>query len=120
MVSTRSVAVAAYRHLAGQAEPDDLRDQHRARLAQHGRLGFDASDTPAHDPETVDHRRVRVGAHERVRIRLGDAVHILRAHHAREILDIDLVDDARVGRNDLEVVEGALTPAQERVALTVA
>jgi len=30
------------------------------------------------------------------------------------------VDDPRVGRDDLEALEGALTPAQEGVALMVA
>ena len=40
--------------------------------------------------------------------------------HAREVFDVDLVDDAGVGRHDLEVVERTLPPAQERVALAVA
>ena len=39
---------------------------------------------------------------------------------AREILEIDLMDDAGVGRDDAEVAEGVLAPAQERVALLVA
>ena len=43
-----------------------------------------------------------------------------REDHAREVLEVDLVDDARVGRDDLEALEGALAPAQERVALLVA
>ena len=36
------------------------------------------------------------------------------------MLDVDLVDDAGAGRDDLELVEGALAPAQELVALLVA
>jgi len=36
------------------------------------------------------------------------------------VLDVDLVHDSGAGRNDLEVVEGALAPAQELVALPVA
>ena len=36
------------------------------------------------------------------------------------MLDVDLVDDAGAGRDDLEVVERALAPAQELVALAVA
>ena len=39
---------------------------------------------------------------------------------AREIFDVDLMDDAGVGRHDPEVAEGVLSPAQERVALLVA
>ena len=40
--------------------------------------------------------------------------------HAREVLEIHLVDDAGVGRNDAKIVERVLAPAQERVALLVA
>ncbi len=37
-----------------------------------------------------------------------------------QVLDVDLVHDAGARRDDLEVVEGALAPAQELVALAVA
>jgi hypothetical protein len=36
------------------------------------------------------------------------------------VLDVDLMDDAGVGRHDLEVAERGLPPAQETVALAVA
>jgi hypothetical protein len=36
------------------------------------------------------------------------------------VLDVDLVDDAGARRDDLEVVERRLAPAQELVALAVA
>ena len=42
------------------------------------------------------------------------------ADDAREIFEIDLVADAGVGRNDFEILEGGLAPAQESVALDVA
>ena len=48
------------------------------------------------------------------------AVLALGEHHAREVLDVHLVDDAGVRRHDLEVAERRLAPAQERVALAVA
>ena len=56
------------RQFAVQLEPDDLRNQHRHRLAEHRGLGLDAADAPAEHAEAVDHRRVRVGADERVRV----------------------------------------------------
>ena len=37
-------------------------------LAEHHGFGFDAAHSPAYDTESVDHRRMRVGAHECVRI----------------------------------------------------
>ena len=43
-----------------------------------------------------------------------------REHDAREVFEVDLVDDPGVGRHDAEVVERLLAPAQERVALLVA
>ena len=45
---------------------------------------------------------------------------LLAEDDAREVLEVDLVDDAGVGRDDAEVVERVLAPAEERVALPVA
>ena len=109
--------------VAVQLEADDARDQHRHRLAEHRGLGLDAADAPAEHAEAVDHRRVRVGADERVGIGLHRTVVrglVAREDDAREVLEVDLVDDAGVRRDDLEVLEGGLAPAQERVALLVA
>ena len=102
--------------LAGQLEADDTGDEHRHRLAEHGRLCLDAADAPAEHAEAVLHRGVAVGANAGVRIRDAVALH----HDARQVLDVDLVHDAGAGRHHLEVVEGALAPAQELVALAVA
>ena len=48
--------------VAVELEADDARDEHRDRLAEHGRLGLDAADAPADHADAVDHRGVRVGA----------------------------------------------------------
>ena len=92
------------------------------RLAEHRGLGLDAADAPAEDAEAVDHRRVRVGADERVGIRERDrAVLRGRGHDdAREVLEVHLVDDAGVRRHDLEVAERVLAPLEEAIALLVA
>ena len=103
-----------------QLEADDARDQHADRLAEHGRLGLDAADAPADDAEAVDHRGVRVGADAGVGVGDRRAVVVAREHHAGEVLDVDLVHDAGARGHDLEVVERALAPAQELVALAVA
>ena len=97
----------ALRHRARELEADDLRDEHRHGFAEHRRLGLDSADAPAEHAEPVDHRRVRIRADERVRERLA----VARLDHAREELEVDLMDDARVRRDDLEVVEGRLSPA---------
>ena len=106
----------ARRDLAGDLEADDPRDEHRDGLAEHGGLGLDATDAPAEDAEAVLHRRVRVGTDARVGV--GDAVAL--HDDPREVLDVDLVHDAGARGDDLEVVERALAPTEELVALTVA
>ena len=117
---TRSVAVAPSRQLAGELEADDLRQQHRDRLAEHRRLGLDPADAPAEDAEAVDHRRVGVGADEGVGVGLQDAAVLAAVDDLGEVLEVDLVADAGRRRDDAEVVEGLLPPLEERVALAVA
>jgi len=94
-----------------------LRDQHRDGLIEHGSLGFDSANAPAEHAESVDHGGVGIGADERVGI--GDILHV-HEHDTREVLEVHLVNDAGVGRNDGEVLKGGLSPAQELVALLVA
>ncbi len=98
-----------------EAEADDLRHEHRYGLAEHRRLGLDPAHAPAEHAEPVDHRRVRVGADERV----GERKAVARLDDATEVLEVDLVADAGVRRHDLEVREARLAPPQERVALAV-
>ncbi len=101
---------------AGETKSDDRRDQHRGRLTEHAGLGLDAADAPAEHAEAVHHRRVRVGADQGVEV--GDAV--VFEDDAREVLEVDLVTDAHARGHDPELLEGALGPLQERVALDVA
>ncbi len=105
--------------LAGKPEADDARDEHRDRLAEQHGLRLDPAHAPAEDAEPVDHRRVRVRPDERVRERERAPALVARLDDAREVLEVDLVDDPGVRRDDAEVVEGRLAPAQEGVALAV-
>ena len=104
-----------------QLEADDLRDQHRHRLTQHGRLGLDAPHAPAEHAQAVDHRRVRVGADQRVGIGQSRlAIRLLgREDDPGQILEIHLVDDPRVRRNHPEIIERVLAPAEKRVSFAV-
>ena len=119
MCSTRSVAVTPSRKLPGQVHADDFRREKINRLPEHARFRFDSADAPADDAEAVDHRRVRIGADERVGIencRLP-----FRAEHALgEIFEVHLVHDADARRNELESLERLLPPFQKLVALAVA
>ncbi len=102
--------------LAMKTEAHDLRHEHRDRLAQHRCLRLDPTDAPAEHAEPVHHRGVRVGADERV----GERPAVACLDHAGEELEIDLVADPGVRRDDLQRVEGPLAPAQKRVPLAVA
>ena len=109
--------------LSAELEADHLREQHRDRLAEHRRLGLDPAHAPAQHPQPVDHRRVRVGADQRVgiRLRLARASFMLAAeHHLAQVLEVDLMADPGRRRDHPQVVEGLLPPAQERVPLAVA
>ena len=102
---------------ARQPKPDHFGNQHRYRAPEHRGFGFDSAHAPSHHAETVDHRGMRIRADHRVRIRFAV---LRRKNHRREIFQIHLVNDSSVGRNDAEVVECALPPAQEKIALAVA
>ena len=105
----------AAREAAGQADADDLGRRHVDRLAEHDRLGLDPADAPSQHPEGVDHRRVGVGADERV----GHGHAVADGHHRAQVLEVHLVDDPHPRRNDPEVAEGALRPPKQGVALAV-
>ena len=110
----------AFGQLAGQLEAHHLRDQHRRRLAEHGRLRFDAAYAPAQHADAVDHGGVAVGTEHGIGVGNRLAVLVRGHHHAGQVFQVHLVDDAGVGRHHLEVVEGLLAPAQEAVAFLVA
>ncbi len=105
---------------AMELKADHRRNQHRKRLAQHGGLGFNPADAPAENAEAVDHGGVRVGADERIREREALAVLRFAEDDAREVFEIHLMADARVGRDDFEVAKTLLAPAEEGVALDIA
>jgi hypothetical protein len=100
-----------------EAEADDLGHEHGDGLAEHGCLGLDAAHAPADHAEAVDHGRVRIGPEEGVGIGLAIGV---GEDDPGQVLEVDLVADTGVGWDDLELVERALAPPQEPVALHVA
>ena len=84
-------------------------------------MAASASIPPTPHPSTprpVDHRRVRVGAHERVGVSLASL--LIHEYHARQVFEVDLVNDAGVRGNRTEIAERFLTPLQELVSLLVA
>ncbi len=108
----------AFGQPAEQAKPDHQRHEHRHGLAEHRRLRLDAADAPAEHAQAVDHRRVRIGADQRVGIER--AGRLIEEDDACQVFEIDLVHNPGLRRNDAEVAQCFLPPAQKRVAFEVA
>ena len=102
-----------------QAETDHLGNQHGDGLAQHRGFRLDAADTPTEDADAVDHGGVRISAHQRIRVGHQLTILLDAKHHARQVLQVDLVHDPGVGWHHPEITEGVLAPAQETVTLLV-
>ncbi len=111
---------AAFLELAGQLEADDFGQEHGNRLAEHGSFGFDATDAPAENAKTVDHRRVAIGTDAGVGVSHRFPILFLRPDSLAEIFEVHLMTDTRARRNDAEILEGLLAPFEEAIAFAVA
>lgn len=96
-------------------EADDLRKHHRDGLAEHDGLSLDTANTPAGNTEAIDHGCMRIGTNDGV----GVEHIVLVENNTREVLEIDLMDDTRARRHDLEVVESLGAPLEELEAFAV-
>ena len=106
----------AFTDRAGEMNAHNIRREEVNRLPEHARLRLDAAHAPADDAETIDHRGVRIRAHECVGI-----INVAGGEHALgEIFEVHLMHDADAGRDDLERVERLHAPLEELIALTVA
>ena len=97
-------------------------NQHGNRLVQHGRFGFNAAHAPAEHAKSIDHRRMRVRSDERVGIGQRITRRAFRADedYARQVLEVHLMNDAGIRRNDREILEPSLSPSQEGIAFLIA
>ena len=89
-------------------------------MPEHRRLRFDATDAPAEHAEPADHRRVAVGAEQRIRARQGHPARLFQKHHRRKPLEIELMHDAAAGRDQTDVREGSGTPFEEFEPFSIA
>ncbi len=101
---------------ARQVHAHDVGRKEIHGLAQHPCLGLDAAHAPAHDTQAVDHRGVRVGSDDRVRI-----IHAVLLQHAfRQVFQVDLMDNADARRHHAETIERLRAPLEQLVAGAVA
>ncbi len=117
----------AFLQLSLELEADHFRQQHRQRLAEHRGFRLDAANAPTEHGKAVDHRGVRVGTDQRIRISEFEGAGLLADRHLllagpyrlRKIFEIDLVADAGAGRHHGEIRKRLLAPFQEFVAFLV-
>ena len=95
---------------------DDIRREEGIGLAEHAGFGFNATDTPGDDADTIDHRCMRVGAKDGV----GEPHAVFFPDAARQVFHVDLVNDAVAGRDDADGFKRALRPFDEAITLGVA
>ena len=105
---------------AVQLEADHFGDQHRKGWPS---IAASASMPPTPQPKTP--RPLTIVVCESVPTSESGNACVLPStvrveHDARQIFEIHLVANAGIRRNDLEIVQGFLSPAQEGVALDVA
>ncbi len=67
------------------------------------RLRFDAAHAPAQHADAVDHGGVAVGTRHGIRVGHGLAILLRGHHHAGEVFQVHLVDDAGVGGTTLKL-----------------
>src|SRR5438477_8077466 len=85
-------------------------------LPKHAGFSFDTADSPAHDAKSVDHGGVGVRAYERIWI-----VHsVFFQDTARQIFQVDLMDNADPRRHHLESFKRLHAPLKELITRAVA
>ncbi len=111
---------SAFRQTAGQLEADNIRRYEIKRLSQHAGFRLNAADTPSHNTEAVDHRRMGVSTYEGIREDESFAINGLRSCYRGQVLQVNLVNDTCSRRHSAEIIKCGLGPAKEAVALFVA
>ena len=101
---------------ASQPNSNNLWNQHINRLSEHYCLGFDSTNSPTKNAQSIDHRCVAVCSNKTIWIENS----IFFPDHFCEIFQVDLMNDARSRWYDSEIAECALPPLQEFIALHIA
>src|SRR5690606_14235316 len=104
--------------LALELDTHYVRSEDVKRLAEHAGFGFDTAHAPAHNTNAVDHGGVTVCADQGVGV--INVVLGVVMHAAGQMLEVDLVDDAKTRRHDSECVKRLHAPFHELVSLFVA
>src|SRR4051812_8862518 len=94
---------------------NNVRCEYVNGLPEHSRLGLNASDPPSDDAESIDHRGMRICAHESIR----EMYAIPFEHPFCEVLEVHLMHYAYTRRHYAEAVERLGAPFQKAVTLLI-
>ena len=102
-----------------ELKANDFWQQHVDRLAKHRCFGFDTTNTPAKHAQAIDHGRMTIGTDQS--IWNGDRTGFIFAdkNAFSQKLQVNLVDDTNIWRDNAEVIKRFLAPTQEFVSLAV-
>ena len=85
-------------------------------MPQHHAFGFETTDADRQYTQCIDVRRVAVGADHGV----GKSHAVLRVHHGRHLLEVNLVHNAITRRNHVDVFKSLFGPVDEVKTVVVA
>src|SRR5437868_4651669 len=103
-----------------QANANHLGHEQIQRPSKHYRFSFDAANPPAYDSEAIDHGGMRVRPDQTIWHCQPLPVRVTtRLHYGCQVLQVDLVDDARTRRHKPKVLESLLRPTQKQIPFAV-
>ncbi len=82
-------------------------------------LSFNPTNAPAHDSNSVNHRCVGVGSDQRVGVGYEPSIGFFGDDQPSQVLEVDLVTDSGIRRDNPEIVKTPLGPFQKGVSLRV-
>src|SRR5918993_2136658 len=94
-----------------EANADNIWSENVNGLTEHCGLCFNAAHSPTNDSEAIDHRRMGVRAHKRVR----KINRVFLPNALRQEFKIHLVTNANAGRDHIKSVECLSSPLQELI-----
>ncbi len=102
--------------LAAQLDADNVWQAHPRRAAKHHAFRFQAAHADGDHAQRVDHRGMRISAHQRI----GKSHAVDHLDDRRHALQINLVQDAVTRRDHVDIFECLLGPVDEIEAVFVA
>src|SRR5438270_7358429 len=103
-----------------EAHTNNFWSEQIKRLTQQDRLGLNTANPPTKDTKTVNHGSMRVGTNECIRKSYRLAIFLPGHHDGSQVFQVHLVNNTRSRRDNPEIAESLLPPAQQGIAFAIA